>query len=86
MVDFGSELLKQLIIMISCFAICEISFQFRKNFAKRENDNFAKRENDNFAIFSRKHENKNLRSHPNIGTRFLIPLLKTNEKNNTWAP
>ena len=77
-VDFGSELLKKLIIMISCFAICEISFQFRKNFAKRENDNFA--------IFSRKHENENLRSHPNIGTRFLIPLLKTNEKNNTWAP
>ena len=77
-VDFGSELLKKLIIMISCFAIFEIFFQFRENFAKRENDNFA--------IFSRKHENENFHSHPNIGTRFLIPLLKTNEKNNTWAP
>ena len=72
--DFGRELLKKLIIMISCFAFREISFEFRLffNFVFREifaklKENFAKREIDNFAKFSRKHENENFRSRPSPG-------------------
>ena len=73
--DFGRELLKKLIIMISCFAFREISFEFRDNFAHFSiscftllKENFAKREIDNFAKFSRKYENENFRSHPILKT------------------
>ena len=86
--DFGSALLKKLIIMISCFAFREISFEFRlffnfvfreifaklkENFAKLK-ENFSKHEIVNFSTFSRKHENESFRSHPSVGLSLLISV------------
>ena len=40
--DFGSEFLKKLVVIISCFAFHEISFEFRENVAKILISCFAK--------------------------------------------